>query len=121
MADLRDILVVKGRWCSVWYASRPNGSRLAELFYVSLKRMEQAQLITLFKRISDEGKIHNRTKFKQVEGDIFEFKTRSGVRIGCYQDDRRWFLLDGFHKASVYWPKGKVLHMQQLLVEHRGR
>jgi len=120
MAGPDDKLVVRGAWGEIFYASRPDRSRPAEVFYLSLSPVAKAQIATLFKRLADTGKISNRRKFKQVQGDIFGFKTASGVRISCYQDRRCWFLLHGFHKSGDFWPSGEIIRAQNLLKEHRG-
>ena len=120
MAGADDRLVVAGVWCEIHYASRPNRSRPAEEFYERLDAQEQARLSALFKRLADTGKIFDRTKFKQVQGDIFGFKTRSGARISCYQERRRWYLLHGFDKRGDNWPVGEVERAEHLMVEHRG-
>jgi hypothetical protein len=120
MAGPDDRLVVAGAWCEIRYASRPDRSRPAEEFYETVSVPDQARLVALFHRLAETGKIFDRTKFKQVEGDIFGFKTKSGVRISCYQQNRVWYLLHGFNKRGGNWPKGEVIRATNLLIEHRG-
>ena len=119
MAGPDDKLVVKGAWCEIRYASRPDRSRPAEVFYLGLSLIQRAQLDTLFKMLVENGRIFNRRKFKQVEGDIFGFKTASGIRISCYQVQRCWYLLHGFHKSGDFWPAGELTRAENLMSEHR--
>jgi hypothetical protein len=119
MAGKDDKLVVRGSYGQIWYASRPNGSRLAEEFYVALPQCDKAKVDNLFKWLADAGYIRNRTKFKPVEDDLLEFKA-SAIRISCYQDQRRWYLLHGFFKKGPYWPQGELIRAKHLLEEHRG-
>jgi hypothetical protein len=119
MAGPDDKLVVMGTYGEIWYASRPNGCRPAEEFYVELDQRDKAKILNLFKRLADVGRIGNSTKFKPVEGGILEFKAFA-IRISCYQDQRRWYLLHGFFKNGPFWPRGEVIRAKNLLEEHRG-
>jgi hypothetical protein len=120
MAGPDDKFVVSGAWGEIRYASRPDRSRPAEEFYLSISVIEKAQIDTLFKRLVEHGRIFNRRQFKLIEGGIFGFKTKSGVRISCYQDRRCWYLLHGFMKSGKFWPTGEVIRAKNLLIEHRG-
>lgn len=120
MANEGDKPVATGFWGIVAFACRPNGTLPAEEFYNELSLGNQAKVMNLFRRMADAGVIRNRKKFKQVEGDIFEFKS-SRVRISCYRDGNHWYLLHGFDKKSDNWPEGELIKARHLLVEHRGR
>lgn len=119
MAEADDILIVRGSWGEVRYAARKDQSVPAKAFYDGLSKGDQAKLNYLFQRLADHGRITNRQKFKQVEGDLFAFKSFR-IRVSCYQDQRRWYLLHGFEKKGDDWPRGEVIRGLNLLIEHRG-
>jgi len=119
MAGPDDKLVVRGAWGEIRYVSRPDASRPAEEFYASLSIGDKARVDSLLKRMADIGRIFNRTKFKQVDGDIFEFKIFA-IRISCYRERSCWYLLHAFTKKSDRWPAGELIRAKNLLREHRG-
>ncbi|MBW3600400.1 MAG: type II toxin-antitoxin system RelE/ParE family toxin [Planctomycetes bacterium] len=92
----------------------------AKDFYDRLSKGDQAKLNNLFLRMADHGRIANRQKFKQVEGDLFAFKSFR-IRVSCYQNGRCWYLLHGFEKKGDDWPRGEVIRGLNLLAEHRGQ
>lgn len=114
-----DILVAIGRWGAVRYAARRDKSMPAKDFYDALSKGDKAKLNNLFTRMAEIGWINNREKFKQVEGELFAFKSFR-IRVSCYQDGRCWFLLHGFEKKGYDWPRGEVIRALNLLAEHRG-
>jgi hypothetical protein len=118
MAGPDDRTAVTGALYAIVYASRPNGERLAEMFYESLSRSDQAKVNNLLRVFSEAGRL-KQEKFKRVESDLFAFKSFR-IRIGCYRSDNCWYLLDGFEKKCDDWPEGKVTHCLNLLREHRG-
>jgi len=68
------------------------GSKPVELYIESLQEDEQKKIIRLFKFMLDLGEIKNKEKFKQLEKNIFEFKSEPH-RVLC-------FILQGFKKKS---------------------
>jgi hypothetical protein len=119
MAETDDSLVATGTWGEVRYAIRPDKSMPAKAFYDALSKGDKAKLNNLFDRMADHGRINHREKFKQVEGDLFAFKSFR-IRVSCYQSQRCWYLLHGFEKKGHDWPRGEVIRALNLLVEHRG-
>src|SRR5436190_24366791 len=119
MAEADDMLVATGNWGEVRYAARRDKSMPAKEFYDSLSKSDQAKVNNLYRRMAEEGRISNREKFKQVEGALFAFKSFR-VRVSCYQNQRRWYLLHGFEKKGNDWPRGEVIRGFNLLTEHRG-
>lgn len=115
----KDILVVaRGNWGRVEYAVRKDGSVPARDYVHSLKDIEAAKVLALFQWMADTGRIYNREKFKQVDGELFEFKAHQ-VRISCWRKDNCWYLLDGFIKKQDNWKPGELSHALNLLAEHK--
>jgi hypothetical protein len=119
MRRTNDKIAVKGQWGEVVYASRLDGSRPAEEFYLALSVADQAKVNGLLKQMADHGKIVNREKFRQVEGSIFEFKSFQ-IRISCYRDRSCWYLLHGFLKKKNRWPSSEVIRAENLHKQHIG-
>jgi hypothetical protein len=119
MANEGDKPAAVGSWGLVAFACRRNKTLPAEEFYDGLPLSDQAKVMSLFRRMAEAGRIINREKFKQVEGDIFEFKSFR-ARISCYRDGNSWYLLHGFDKKGDKWPEGQLIRARNLLVEHRG-
>ena len=110
--------MARGNWGRVEYAVRPDGCVPARVYVRSLTDSDQAKLHALFKWMADFGKITNRVKFKQVEGDLFEFKAHQ-LRVSCRRVGNCWYLLDGFTKKQDEWKSGELKHALNLLAEHK--
>jgi len=114
-----NIVVARGNWGRVEYAERSDGSVPARVFVRSLTDSDGAKLHALFKMMADQGRISNRTKFRQVEDDLFEFKAHQ-LRVSCWRAGNCWYLLDGFVKKQDKWKPGELAHAMNLLAEHKG-
>lgn len=111
-------IAAEGLWGRVEYARRADRTMPAKLYVQSLTKEEGARIRALFKMMADVGQIWNRTKFKQIEGEIFEFKSHQ-VRVSCWRVGNCWYLLDGFTKKQDNWKLGELKHAQNLLEEHK--
>lgn len=111
--------MVRGNWGRVEYAARIDGSAPARVYVQSLTDADRAKLYALFKWMADFGKISNRVKFKQVDGELFEFKAHQ-LRVSCWRVGDCWYLLDGFTKKQDGWKSGELKHALNLLVEHKS-
>jgi hypothetical protein len=73
---------------------------------------QQAAFLTLFRMIVSQNtlRLTNKQKFKQVEGDLFEFKSvPHQMRIFCFRDRDSWYLTSGFgEKKEDNLPAGVV-------------
>ncbi len=112
------VVVATGNWGRVEYAVRPDGAVPARLFVHSLTDSDAAKVHALLKVMADHGRIINREKFRQVEGELFEFKAHQ-VRVSCWRFGNCWYLLDGFVKKQDKWKPGEVAHALNLLAEHK--
>src|SRR5579864_8038163 len=99
MSEAGQKIVARGAWGVVAYARRSNGRAPAEEFYIARLKADQAKLNALFQWIADKGTISNRQKFRQVEGEVFEFKSFQ-MRVSCYRTGHMWFLLHGFIRKA---------------------
>ena len=116
----RPVIVVRGTARAIEYAVCSDGSMPAKEFIEGLDDSDQRKLDTLFRRLSETGKIFNREQFKLVDGQIFEFK-RYQVRVGCFQIGTRWLLTHGFIKKQDKWPKAELARANRIRTEHLER
>lgn len=82
---------------SVEYAVRTDETSPAKEFIDGLSLSDQAKLANLFRRTADLGEIVHREKFKQLRGEIWEFKAHQ-IRVLCFRDGNAWVLTHGFIK-----------------------
>jgi Phage derived protein Gp49-like (DUF891) len=88
------------------YALEHKGRRELLNFLVELRmssRQEFTKLVRYFDWTKDTGIIKNEYIFKRLTVDIYEFKTRGGVRVLCFFDERSMVILtNGFKKKKKY-------------------
>ena len=63
---------------------------------------DQKQILALFSLILEKGPPKNKEKFRHIGDQIYEIKTRRGVRILCFFprfNDRSLILTHGFYKT----------------------
>jgi hypothetical protein len=73
-----------------------------------------------FARMAQTGKIYNRTQFKKLQGDLWEFKVNQH-RIGCYQDGKVWVLTHGLTKKRDSWPQRELDRGLRIIEEDKAR
>jgi len=94
--------------CFTLMALVVNDECLIKKFISGLSPIDQKQLAALFQRIADNGPPHNEEKFRKLEDNVFEIKTRRGIRVLCFFDGEKSLLLThGFPK-----PQKKVLMVE---------
>lgn len=89
----------------ILYALVVNKKSLIWDFIDGLERTDKIQVVNLIKQRADRLNIHNQQHFRSLGDDIFELKTRNGIRILCFwYGERKLVLTHGFFK-----PHSKVL------------
>jgi phage-related protein len=77
---------------------------LVQSFIDNLVEKDQKQIIALFKLILDSGLPHNKEKFRHIGEQIYELKTRGGVRVlsffGGPNLSKSLILTHGFYKKG---------------------
>jgi hypothetical protein len=77
---------------------------LVQSFIDGLIEKDQKQIIALFQLILDSGLPHNQQKFRNIGEQIYELKTRGGVRVlsffGGSNLPKSLILTHGFYKAG---------------------
>jgi hypothetical protein len=96
-----DRLVRRGPKGSVEYAIRANGKMEAKEWLEAQSAQTQAAFDHMFRSTVEIGRITNRDQFKQLEGDVYEFKRRVGQRLFCFKLGNRWLLTHYKHKSKL--------------------
>ncbi len=103
----------------LFYARLEDGSRPAREFIESLPRADQRKLLAMFKHFREQqGRMMNRQKFKQIEGEIFAFK-QFKIRLACFRMGEFWYLTHGFWKKKNEWPEGEITRAHNIMVTHK--
>lgn len=110
--DIIAIMVsVTGQGFSL-YAIQDSNRCLAQEYIESLEIKYQKQIINLFHQVTTAGLPKSEEKFRPIGDKIYEFKTRSGVRILCFfagRNLRRALILThGFQK-----PGGRIFQREK--------
>jgi phage-related protein len=93
----------------ILYALVVNNKRLLRNFIEGLDESNKKQVVNLIQQRADRAQIHNQQHFRSLGDDIFELKTRNGVRILCFwSGTNKLVLTHGFFK-----PHSKVLKQEK--------
>lgn len=108
-----DIEVLLDGEALILYALVVNNKRLLRDFIEGLDKSNKTQVVNLIKQRADRAQIHNQQHFRSLGNDIFELKTRNGIRILCFwAGSHKLVLTHGFfkpHKKVLKQEKEKVL------------
>lgn len=115
--------VFRGRYGEVRFARLPDGTCPSKDFFENLpessRAKAEAKFMSLFKYITSDPslQLRNRTQFKVVEGDLFEFKRNDlQMRLFAFRDSKIWYLLCGLTgKKENELPPGEVRRALDLL------
>ncbi len=100
----------------------------AREFYLGLSDKEKAKVNTLFKRLTESGKITNREKFKQLgpkagpqARGLWEFKSSQIRFIGDFRRGGRFIVAHGTRKKKDDLPQSEIEKALRILSEHDAR
>jgi hypothetical protein len=96
-----DRLLRRGPKGTVEYAIRANGKMEAKKWFEDQSTQTQAAFDHMFRSTVEIGRITNRDQFKQLEGDVYEFKRRIGQRLFCFKLGDRWLLTHHKEKSKL--------------------
>jgi phage-related protein len=93
----------------ILYALVVNKKSFIRDFINGLERSDKIQVVNLIQQRADRLNIHNQQHFRSLGDEIFELKTRNGIRILCFwHGERKLVLTHGFMK-----PHPKVLKQEK--------
>lgn len=89
-----------GEWGTVEYAIRQNGEMEAKVWLEAQSGTVRASFAHLFRVIANGLTIRNKTQFRHLRGEIWEFK-RGGNRLFTFRDENAWFLTHHLKKGGA--------------------
>ena len=96
------------------------GLKPVELYIESLQENEQKKIIRLFQLMIEQGEIRNKEKFKQLEKNIFEFKSEPH-RVLCFilpgLKKKSFVLTNAFKKEKGKTPKTQIIKAKSIKQE----
>jgi hypothetical protein len=112
-----DRIVERGKWGSVEYAVRANGSMEAKEWFAAQGVAVRMSFGVLFKRILQEGRITNELQCRQLRDTIWEFK-RGANRLLFGQVGNRRLLTHHYKKGGQKCPPREIKRAQTIVDEH---
>ncbi|MBC8383341.1 MAG: type II toxin-antitoxin system RelE/ParE family toxin [Candidatus Cloacimonetes bacterium] len=96
------------------------GLKPVELYIESLQENEQKKIIRLFQLMIEQGEIRNKEKLKQLEKNIFEFKSEPH-RVLCFilpgLKKKSFVLTNAFKKEKGKTPKTQIIKAKSIKQE----
>ncbi|MBL8878200.1 MAG: type II toxin-antitoxin system RelE/ParE family toxin [Phycisphaerales bacterium] len=119
---MKRLPIVFGPVLNVFAHVRASAECRVKEFLDSLSAKDRAKLFKLFELMANVGRIQDGTKFKRLDGDVWEFKVRgqdTGLRVTCYRSGNLLILLSGFPKKEDEADPGEVSRAKRLMEEDR--
>ena len=106
----------------ILYALVVNKKSLIRDFIKGLEDSDRKQVVNVIKQRADRLNIHNQQHFRSLGDEIFELKTRKGIRILCFwHGERKLVLTHGFFKTRPKVLKQEKEKAMQWLKELRAK
>ena len=87
-----------------WYYNESNRSEVFDDFE-SLTDVDQRNLLMLFERMGNDGKISNKTKFRNEGDEIYAFKPKQGRFLCFFHVGKKIIVLSAYKKQGDKLPK----------------
>lgn len=106
----------------ILYALVVNKKRLIRDFIDGLEVDDKKQVVNSLKQRANRSQIHNQQHFRSLGDDIFELKTRNGIRILCFWAGKsKLVLTHGFFKPPPKTLKQEKEKALKWLKEYREK
>ena len=115
-----DRILERGARLSVEFAVRANGRMEAKEWLDSQPPPVLARFNVLFRRLVTEGRITNKTQFRYLDEQVWEFK-RGGDRLVCCQLGSRYLLTHHFAKSGRKSVAEEIERAKQIASEEKTR
>lgn len=109
-------IIVGSRFRLEWAVGK-NGDAPARTFFETLKPKEKAQILALFKRLADHGRIDNRQQFKRLNRNLWEFKKFQLRFLGDYRAGGRFLVALGVRKKKDKHSRKDLEKAERILKE----
>ncbi|MBN1531823.1 MAG: type II toxin-antitoxin system RelE/ParE family toxin [Spirochaetes bacterium] len=91
-----------------WYYDESEKSQSLD-YFMKLRSDMQMKVMYLFKRIGDNGKINDTTKFQNEGDSIYAFKPQPHRFLSFFVKGKRIIVTNAFHKKTEKLPKNEKL------------
>jgi hypothetical protein len=91
-----------------WYYDESEKSQSFD-YFIKLSSDMQMKVMFLFKRIGDNGKINDSTKFRNEDDGIYAFKPQPHRFLSFFVKGKRIIVANAFHKKTDKLPKNEKL------------
>jgi hypothetical protein len=117
-------VAVKGDKLTVEWAIDSRGRIPALEYFKALGKKDRQKMISLFKRLADDGAIVNRKQFKSLgargEG-LWEFKDFQQRFLGDFRSGGRFVVAHGLQKQQDDLDPNDIARAKRILGEHDAR
>ncbi len=118
---MKNPIIYTGTSRTIEAALLKDGTMPAMSFLESLAVSDQTKLYALFRKLGDTGHIKTREKFKNLEGDLWEFKSFQ-IRMPCFhQTGGRVVITHGFRKRRSKVRKAEIERAKHIRSDHLSR
>lgn len=116
-----DYIAYKGELFTIeWYFDEQNYSQPLE-YLMNLTPKMQQKVFHLFKRIAENGKINDKTKFNNEGDKIFAFKPQPYRFLSFFVKDKKIIITNAFIKKTEKLPKNEKIKALKNMKEYLER
>jgi len=116
-----DYIAYKGELFTIeWYFDEQNYSHPLE-YLMNLTPKMQQKVFHLFKRIAENGKINDKTKFNNEGDKIFAFKPQPYRFLSFFVKDKKIIITNAFIKKTEKLPKNEKIKALKNMKEYLER
>ncbi len=117
----RELIVYQGGYFTIeWYYDE-NGNSQALDFFNKMSIGDQDKLLYLIKRIGDNGKISDKTKFRNEGDKIFAFKPKPNRFLCFFTVGKKIIITNAFFKNMDKLPKTEKDRAEKCRTEYLKR
>ena len=109
-----ELIVYEGQCFSIFWGVAANGKCQARTYYNALEVAERAKALALFKRLADQGKIFDETKFRQETKNLFVFKPQPHRFFCFFVRGRQVLIVSAYQKQRDKAPAREITRAENL-------
>jgi hypothetical protein len=112
-----ELIVCEGQCFAILWGLAASGTCQARTYYDALEVAERAKALALFKRLADQGKIFDETKFRQETKNLFVFKPQPHRFFCFFVRGRRVLIVSAYRKQGDKAPPKEIARAENLRAE----
>lgn len=118
---MKEYVAYKGNaFCIEWYYD-VNGNSEALRFFNKLSCSQQRKILMLFKRMGDNGKIMDATKFRNEGDKIYAFKPRPHRFLAFFYSGQKIIVTNAFTKKTQKLPENEKMRALAYKADYEKR